>query len=102
MSAFIEAFEQFQKKSTAKKIHTVIIQDKTIEVDLVKKLEIMRAGEDKYMLQGNNIVLKPTPKTNRTFPELRTDKNGYDFYNHNPYWVQGIIEEGYTWQTPSE
>jgi len=102
MSALIEAFEQYQKKGIVKKTHTVVIQGKTIEVDLAKKLEIMRAGEDKYILNGNDIELKPKPKTNRKFPELRTDENGYNFYDGDPYWVQGTIEEGYTWQIESE
>ena len=84
------------------KKHVVTIQGKEIEVDLAKKLQIQRAGEDKYMLQNNEVVLKPKPKTNRRFPELRTDENGYNFHEGDTYWVQGTIEEGYTWQIESE
>ena len=84
------------------KKHVVTIQGKEIEVDLAKKLQIQRAGEDKYMLQNNVVVLIPIPKTNRRFPELRTDENGYNFHEGDPYWVQGTIEEGYTWQIESE
>ena len=102
MSEFIDITDpKFYRKPVVKK-HMVTIQGTEIEVDLAKKLEIQRAGEDKYMLQNNEVVLKPKPKTNRRFPELCTDENGYDFYQGDPYWVQGTIEEGYTWQTESE
>ena len=100
MPGFFEAMASLPGPVVKK--HVVTIQGKEIEVDLAKKLEIQRAGEDKYMLQNNEIVLEPRPRTNRRFPELRTDKNGYNFHEGDPYWVQGTIEEGYTWQIESE
>ena len=84
------------------KKHVVTIQGKEIEVDLAKKLQIQRAGEDKYMLENNAVVLKPIPKTNRTFSVLTKNHRGYSFYKGDPYWVQGTIEEGHTWQIESE
>ena len=92
---------EFHRKLVVKK-HTAIIEGKEVEVTLQQKIEINQTGEDKYILKGNDVVLKPRPKTNRRFPELRTDENGYNFYDGDPYWAQGTIEEGYTWQIESE
>ena len=100
MPGFFEAMANMPVPVVKK--HIVTIQGKEIEVELAKKIEIMRSGEDKYMLQNNTVVLRPSPKTNRRFPELRTDENGYNFHEGDPYWVQGTIEEGHTWQIESE
>jgi len=59
MPGFFEAFDR--RKPVVKK-HTVTIQGNEVEVSLGKKLEIMRAGEDKYILKGNEIVVKSMPK----------------------------------------
>ena len=72
---------EFYREPTVKK-HMVTIQGIEIEVGLARKLEILRAGEDKYMLENNAVVLKPKPKTNRRFLELHTDENGYNFYDN--------------------
>ena len=84
------------------KKHMVTIQGKEIEVDLAKKLEIQQAREDKYMLENNEVVLRPRPKTNRTFSVLTKNDRGYSFYKGDPYWVQGTAEEGHTWQIEPE
>ena len=51
-----------------KKVHTVTIQGKTIEVSLGKRLEIMKAtnGEDGFILDGDKIIPKPVEKKNKT------------------------------------
>ena len=49
MPGFFEAFDS--SKPVVKK-HTVTIQGNEVEVSLGKKLEIMRAGEDKYILKA--------------------------------------------------
>ena len=100
MTEFFKAFENLAPQK--KKVHTVNIQGKEIEVNLAKKLEIQQAGEDKYMLENNEVVLRPKPKTNRTFSVLTKNDRGYSFYKGDPYWVQGTAEEGHTWQIESE
>ena len=47
-----------------KKVHTVTIQGKTIEVSLEKRLEILKAthGEDGFILDGDKIIPKPVEK----------------------------------------
>ena len=100
MPGFFEAMAG-RPRPVVKK-HVVTIQGKEIEVDLAKKLEIQQAGEDKYMLENNEVVLRPKPKTNRTFSVLTKNDRGYSFYNGDPYWVESIVEEGYTWQIESE
>ena len=88
-----------------KKVHTVTIQGKTIEVSLGKRLEIMKAtnGEDGFILDGDKIIPKPVEKkTKRRLPILKKDKTGGHFHNGDPFWLETIAEEGYTWQTESE
>jgi len=99
MPGFFEAFDS--SKPVVKK-HTVTIQGNEVEVSLGKKLEIMRAGEDKYILKGNEIVVKPMSKNKRQFPTLKKDKMGCHFHKGDPFWVERIAEEGYTWKTESE
>ena len=88
-----------------KKIHTVTIQGKTIEVSLEKKLEILKAtnGEDAFILDGDKIIPKPVEKKSKhRLPTLKKDKTGGHFHNGDPFWLERIAEEGYTWQTESE
>lgn len=85
-----------------KKIHTVNVQGKELEVSLEKKIEIQRAGEDAFMLDGGEIVRKPVVKKSRKLPMLKKSKIGCHFYNSDPFWVERIAEEGYAWQIESE
>ena len=88
-----------------KKIHTVTIQGKTIEVSLEKRLEIMKAtnGEDGFILDGDKIISKPVEKKGkRKLATLKKGKTGCHFHNGDPFWLERIAEEGYTWQTESE
>ena len=55
-----------------------------------------------YFIYDNEIVKKPKKKTERLFKILKKDTQGYKLYKGNPYWPTGIVEGGYTWQTPSE
>ena len=100
MPGFFESLNQLPKPAVKK--HVVKVQGKSVEVSLQKKIEIMTAGEEKYHLKQGEVVLKPIPKTNRNFAGLRKDEHGYVFYGMDPYWVQGIDEEGFTWQIESE
>ena len=57
MSSIFEALRNRPRKQPKK--HFVKVGGKEIEVSLEKKLEIIRRGEDRYMLEENQIVLKP-------------------------------------------
>jgi hypothetical protein len=101
MSGLFEALEKLQNNNSVKK-HTVKIGDHEVEVDLNMKLQIIKNGEDKYMLEHGKVVLRPIVRKDRRFPELRNDAEGYHFYDNDPYWVEYIGEEGFTWQIESE
>ena len=100
MDELLQAINTSQTQK--KKIHTVNIQGNEIEVSLEKKLEIQRAGEEAFMLDTGEIVRKPVVKKSRKLPMLKKSKIGCHFYNSNPFWVERIAEEGYTWQIESE
>ena len=100
MPGFFEAAANF--KQSPKKIHTVTIQDKTVEVTLERWKEIMLSGEDVWQWEGDKIVRKPIPKVKKGYPVLKRADKGYAFYEGNPYWPIDIVEGGYTWQIPCE
>jgi len=95
-------FEALNKLETIEKKHLVTIQGKEIEVSLEKKIEIQRAGEDKYMLKDGIAVLIPRPKTKIKFATLTKADRGYVFHQNNPFWVDDINDKGYVWQIESE
>jgi hypothetical protein len=55
-----------------------------------------------YFIYDNGIVRKLKKKTERIFEVLKKDVRGYNLQDNDPYWPTGIVEGGYTWQTPSE
>lgn len=76
MSELFEALKNFQNKP---KKHFVTIQNETIEVTLEKKIEIIRHGENNYVIKGGvpfRIELKS--KKNKFF-EL-------DQIKSDPFW----------------
>ena len=103
MPGFFEAAEEvWGKEPEKKKIYTVNIQDKEIEVSLEKSLEIMKHGEEAYMLEGGKIVPRPIKKNDIKRPVLKKSDKGYKFYDNDPLWVESIVEEGFSWQIESE
>jgi hypothetical protein len=103
MPGFFEAaVEVWGKEPEKKKIHTVNIQGKEIEVSLKKSLEIMKHGEEAYMLEGGKIVPRPIKKNDIKRPVLKKSDKGYKFYDNDPLWVESIVEEGFSWQIESE
>ena len=103
MPGFFEAAtEVWGEKPKKKKIYTVNIQGKEIEVSLEKSLEIMRCGEELYMLEGGKIVRRPIKKNNLRKSVLKKSDKGYKFYNNDPLWVESIVEEGFSWQIEQE
>jgi hypothetical protein len=50
-----------------------------------------------------DLIPKPVEKKGkRRLPILKKDKTGGHFHNGDPFWLERIAEEGYTWQTESE
>ncbi len=84
------------------KKHTVTVQGKIIEVTLDKKLEILKHGEEKYMLKQGELMLKPVVKAKIRFAKLVKGGRGHNFVDGNPFWIDGESEEGYTWQIDTE
>ena len=98
-----DIFEEISKiANTTPKKHFVVIEGTKIQVDLQKKLEVLRHSEDKYMLRGKDIVLKPIVKVRRRFTHLQKSQQGYIFVDADPMWVDRVGEEGYEWQIKSE
>lgn len=84
------------------KKHFVNVDGKTVEVSLEKKLEVIKHGEDAWILKGGEVVLKPKPIIKTTYKILKKHDKGYSFLNGDIHWPNEIIEEGYTWQIESE
>ena len=86
-------FEALKNYEPCVKKHTVNIQGKKIEVTLEKKLEILKTGEERYILKGDTIVLKPVSKAQRRFPVIKN-------LEQDPYWI--VSDEGLIWQIELE
>ncbi len=78
------------------KKHFVTIEGKKIEVSLQKKLEIMKHGEDEYMLNPD-IVLRPKPKAKTRYSVLKKAEKGYAFQDGDIHWPNAVVEGGETW-----
>ena len=85
-----------------KKIHTVTIQGITIEVSLEQSLEVQRHGEVAFLIKDGKIIKKPKEKKHLQSSVLIKDKIGCHFYDGDPFWIEKIDNEGYTWQIESE
>ena len=104
--AFFEAAKQVWGKAPKEEDpHGGRYRDKEIEVSLEKNLEIMKHGEEAFMLQDEKIVRRPIKKNNLKKPILKKQlpgKLGYKFYDNDPLWVESVVEEGFVWQIESE
>ena len=93
-------------KAPLPKKHFVSIDGRKIQVPLAKKLEIMKLGEDAYMLKPAKhhpeIVLRPVPKRKTGYTVLRKADKGYAFQDGDIHWPNGVIEGGCTWQREYE
>ena len=89
------------RKPRPVKKHFVTIQGKQYQVGLEKKLEILRHGEENYMIKpakfGPEILLKPKPKPRTRYPILKRAEKGYSFQQGDIHWPNAIIENGETW-----
>ena len=100
MSAIFDALKSLPKREPKK--HFVMIDGNAIEVTLEKKLEIMRHGEDKYMIEDSKLVLKPIPKIKSKFKKLIESEKGYHFVDNDIHWPEKVAEGGKTWQIEYE
>jgi len=86
---------KFVKVPPPKK-HFVTIDGKKIEVTLERKQEIMKLGEDAYMLNPD-IVLRPVPKPKTRYTVLKRADKGYTFEQGDIHWPNGVVEGGEAW-----
>ena len=96
MPGFFEALETF--KPIPPKKHYVIIDGNKIEVSLQQCLEIQKVGVENYEYKNNEIVRKVIVPKERCQVMLKKADIGYQFHDHNPFWVKNIGKEGYVWQ----
>ena len=91
---------KFVKVPPPKK-HFVTIDGRKIQVPLAKKLEIMRLGEEAYMLKPGkhhpDIVLRPVPKPKTRYTVLKKSDKGYTFEQDDIHWPNGVVEGGEAW-----
>ena len=101
MPGFFDAVKNFKPNSTNKK-HFVTIGNKEVEVSLQKKLEINRHGPEKYELietkEGLSVKLKKVILGKFEQTELVKAEKGYKLYKKNPFYVESIGDNGYTWK----
>ena len=95
MSEVNKALATFPKRPEKK--HFVTIQDTKIEVSLQKKLEIIKHGEQNYIMKGGEIVIKTKPKAKTQYSVLKRSKKGYRFYESDIHWPVDVIEGGEAW-----
>lgn len=85
MQELFKAFANLPKQSV--KRHFVKIQGKEVEVSMNEKIEIIRNGENNYILQGGKPI-RVEKKIDRTvFPEIENLKS-------DPFWPT----ESFTWK----
>ena len=84
-SNFLEAANNFKNRE---KKHFVTIQNKTVEVTLEQKLEVMKHGEHRFHWQGDRFVLIPRPTYAGTkYAQWQdVEENGYSFVDDHMYW----------------
>lgn len=104
MSELLKALQGLPQVNVKK--HYVTIQGKQYQVGLEKKLEIMRNGEENYMIKpakfGPEILLKPKPKSKNRYPILKKATKGYVFQEGDIHWPNAVVEGGESWQIEQE
>ena len=100
MSAIFDALKKFPKRDAKK--HFVQIDGIQIEVTLQEKLEVIKQGEDRYMVEDGKLVLRPVQKIKSKFKKLVTSDRGYHFIDGDIHWPEKVSEGGKTWQIEYE
>ena len=112
MKEFFEALNNF--KAPIEKDYFVLVdgeqivalerkpspQNKKISRDDFKTL--LDNGIEHFLYSNGKFIRKPLKITERIYPVLKKDTDGYIVHEGDPYWPIEIAEGGYTWQTPSE
>ena len=96
MTKFWEALSSHKQIEKAK--HTVTIASKQYEVSLEKKLEVIKHGEENYMIVDNEIVKKPVQAKVIKHSLLKLADKGYKFVDNDPHWIESTIEGKYKWR----
>ena len=95
-------FDELKGYKPPIKKHFVTIDGKRIQVGLHKKLEIMRNGEENYMLKpakfGPEILLRPPKKKTSRYSVLKKADKGYSFEQGDIHWPNAVVKGGDTWQ----
>lgn len=104
MSELLKALRNLPPKKENK--HFVTIEGKRYQVNLQKKLEIMRNGEQNYMIKpakfGPEILLKPIPKATTEYSVLKKADKGYSFLDGDIHWPNAVVENGDAWLIEQE
>jgi hypothetical protein len=99
MSELLKALQNLPPQKVKK--HYVTIQGKQYQVGLQKKLEVMRNGEENYMIKpakfGPEIILKPQTRPKTQYPVLKTVTKGYFFHDGDIHWPNAVAEGGEAW-----
>jgi len=95
MSEIFKALKSFPRRR--KKRHFVTVEGQKVEITLDKKLEIMKHGEENYMLKGKEIILRPRPKPKTAHSVLRKAVKGYVFCKDDIHWPIDTVEGGEAW-----
>ena len=96
MTKFWEALSSHKQKEKVK--HTVTIDQVQYEVSLEKKLEVIRHGEENYMIVNSEIIKKPRQAKLIKHSLLKRANTGYKFFDNDPHWIESPTEGKYTWQ----
>ena len=100
MPGFFEAINNLPPPREKK--HHVVIQGQQVEVSLQRKLEIIRHGEENFMISDDEIVLKPRPSPKTVYPILKTADKGYYFEQGDIHWPNDFRGGGKAWLIESE
>lgn len=100
MSEFLKAFEQLPTPPV--KRHFVTVQGKQCEVSLEKKLEVIKNGEENYVITKFGIALRMPSRPKTRFTVLKEADNGYKFEQGDIHWPNSVEQNGETWQIEYE
>ena len=96
MTKFWEALSSH--KQTEKVKHMITISGVQHQVSLDKKLEVIKHGEENFMIVNNEIVKKPRQAKVMKHRLLKSSDTGYKFFDNDPHWIESSTEGRYTWQ----
>jgi len=100
MSEFLKAFQDLQQPREKK--HFVTIEGIQFEVSLEKKLEVLKNGEQNYILSKSGITLRKPAVRKVRYSVLKTADKGYSFERGDIHWPNAVKENGETWQIEYE